>query len=72
MKAFLIAGLIVFGMVATEGVVVEEYDCGEDLFDDSCEVVQDEPLLDVEENEVLACLDDDELHRESDFEVALD
>ncbi len=62
MKAILCIGLMILGMVATEGVVVEEYDCGEDLFDDSYEVVEDELPLDVDENEeALVCLEEEEL-----------
>ena len=72
MKAFLIAGLIICGMVATEGVIVDEYDCGEDVFVDSYEATESELLLDVEGDEVLVCLEDDELHRESDIGVTLD
>ncbi len=61
MKAILCIGLIILGMVATEGVVVDEYDGGEDVFDYSYEVAEEEPPLDVDENDALVCREEEEL-----------
>ncbi len=61
MKAILCIGFLILGMVATEGVVVEEYDGGEDVFDSSYEVVEEELPLDVDEDAALACIEEEEL-----------
>jgi len=60
-KAILCIGLMILGMVATEGVVVEEYDDANDIFDDSYGVVEEELPLDVNEDEAVVCLEEEEL-----------
>lgn len=70
MKAFLFVGLIIFGMVATEGVVMEEHDDHEILLDEPVgeTPVGNESLIwcqvddgsDGAEGEDLSCLEDDE------------
>ena len=56
MKAFLCIGFILLGVVATEGVVVDEYDDAEDVFDSSYEMVEEELPLSVNEDETLGTL----------------
>lgn len=41
--------------------MVEEYDGGEDVFDSSYEVVEEELPLDVDEDAALACIEEEEL-----------
>lgn len=58
MKAFLFIGLIIFGMVATEGVIVEERQVEEPIFEDVLAGAETELPRDAMEGEVLVCLDD--------------
>lgn len=60
MKAFAFIGLIIFGMVATEGVFVEEYDGGQDVFEVACDEATVGSPSDIVGDEVLACLDESE------------
>ena len=61
MKAILCIGLMILGMVATEGVVVDEYDDANDIFDDSYGVMEEELPPDVNEDETVVCLEEEEL-----------
>jgi len=75
MKAILCIGLMILGMIATEGVVTQEYEGDETLYVDPFVETdvddefwcQADRLFDKGEAEVLVCVDEDEQHHGNDI-----